>query len=109
LKDKRYSEGVVKERVWLGGAVDSFAEAEEVMARIGHMGVSDSSIWRRKEAWGEVFKAVEEREREEANTPAGFESFRQQVLGSAKRMGMGMDGTKVHIRQEGWKELKVGC
>jgi hypothetical protein len=25
------------------------------------------------------------------------------------RMGVGMDGTMVHIRDEGWKELKVGC
>jgi hypothetical protein len=25
------------------------------------------------------------------------------------RMGVGIDGAKIHIRQEGWKELKVGC
>jgi hypothetical protein len=24
-------------------------------------------------------------------------------------MGVSMDGSKVHIRDEGWKELKVGC
>lgn len=109
LKDKRYSEGVLKEMTWLSGAVDSFAEAEQVFMRIGHMSISDSSIWRRKEGWGERFKEVEEAEREKASTLGGANSFREQVLGSEKRMGVSMDGTMVHIRDEGWKELKVGC
>jgi hypothetical protein len=109
MKDKHYSEGVLKELVWLSGVIDSFAEAEEVMARVGHLPISDSSIWRRKERWGEQFKGIEEKEREKANTPSRSKAFRAQVLGSAQRMGVSMDGTKVHIRDEGWKELKVGC
>ena len=52
LKDKRRSEGVLKEMTWLSGAVHSFEEGEEVFARIGHLHISDSSIWRRKEKWG---------------------------------------------------------
>lgn len=52
LKDKHYSAGVLKELVWLGGVLDSFAKAEEVMRRIGHLPISDSSVWRRKEEWG---------------------------------------------------------
>jgi hypothetical protein len=109
LKDKRRSEGVLKEMIWLSGAVHSFEEAEEVFARIGHLHISDSSIWRRKEAWGEQFKEVEEARRKKANTLGSANSFREQVLGSEKRMGVSMDGTMVHILHEGWKELKVGC
>jgi hypothetical protein len=109
LKDKRISEGVLKEMAWLSGAVHSFAEAEEVFARIGHLHTSDSSIWRRKETWGEQFKQVEDIEREKANAIASMNSFRERVLGSEKRMGVSMDGTMVHILDEGWKELKVGC
>jgi hypothetical protein len=109
LKDKRYSEGVFKEMTWLSGAVDSFAEAEQVFLRIGHLSISDSSIWRRKEEWGERFKEVEEAERKKANTLGSANRFREQVLGSEKRIGVSMDGTMVHIRDEGWKELKVGC
>ena len=109
LKDKRYSEGVLKEMTWLSGAVDSFAEAEQVFLRIGHLSISDSSIWRRKEEWGKRFKQVEETERKKANTLGSANRFREQVLGSEKRMGVSMDGTMVHIRDEGWKELKVGC
>ncbi len=94
---------------WLSGAVHSFEEAEEVFARIGHLWISDSSIWRRKEVWGEQFKQIEEAEREKANTLGSVNSFREQVLGSEKRLGVSMDGTTVHILNEGWKELKVGC
>lgn len=94
---------------WLSGEVDSFEEAERVFARIGHLSISDSSIWRRKETWGERFKQVEEAERERANTLGSANSFREQVLGSEKRIGVSMDGTMVYIRDEGWKELKVGC
>lgn len=109
LQDKRYSAGVLKEMVWLGGVVDSFAEAEAVFERIGHLTISDSSLWRRKETWGVVFKAIEDAEREKANTLSRANEFRGRVLGSEQRIGVSMDGTMVHIRGEGWKELKVGC
>jgi len=109
LRDKRYSEGVLKEMVWLSGAANSFAKAQETFERIGHLAVSESSIWRRKEEWGQQFKKQEEVEREKANTWSSASAFRERVLGSDKRMGVSMDGSMVHIRQEGWKELKVGC
>jgi dihydroneopterin aldolase len=109
LEDKHYSAGIVKEMVWLSGVMGSFAKAEAVFERIGHMPISDSSIWRRKEKWGEAFKAIEEAEREKANTPSRASEFRERVLGSGKRLGVSMDGSMVHIRDEGWKELKVGC
>jgi hypothetical protein len=79
------------------------------MLRIGHLFISDSSIWRRKEEWGTRFQEVEEEERVRANTVGSAEMFRARVLGGQKRVAVSMDGTMVGIRQEGWKELKVGC
>ena len=109
LKDKRYSAGVLKEMVWVSGAMGSFAHAEEVFERVGRIMISDSSIWRRKEVWGTRFSEVEEREREQATIPARARTFQEQALGSDKRIGISMDGTMVHIIDEGYKELKVGC
>jgi hypothetical protein len=109
LRDRHYSPGVLKEMVWLSGVVVSFEEAEKVFRRIGHISVSDSSIWRRKEVWGERFKAMEEAQRQKANTLSSAQVFREEVLEGQKRLGVSMDGTMVHIVDEGWKELKVGC
>jgi hypothetical protein len=89
--------------------VDSFAEAESIFERIGHLSMSDSSIWRRKEARGERFKEIEEAQRKKGNAVSSANLFRQGVLGSEKRVGVSMDGTMVYILNEGWKELKVGC
>lgn len=109
MRDRHYSPGVLKEMVWLSGVMGSFEKAEEVFQRMGHMSISDSSIWRRKEVWGERFKALEEAQREKASTLASAQQFREKLLGSQKRLGVSMDGTMVHIVDEGWKELKVGC
>lgn len=95
--------------VWLSSTEKSFEHAEDVMRRIGHIEVSDSSIWRRKETWGERFKEVESAQLVRANTLGSAEAFRARLLGSKQRLGVSMDGVMVHIRKEGWKELKVGC
>jgi hypothetical protein len=80
-----------------------------VFERIGHLAISSSSIWRRKEAWGEQFQALESAQQEEANVFSRASQFRARALGSQRRLGVSMDGTMVYIRDEGWKELKVGC
>jgi hypothetical protein len=95
--------------VWVSGKANSYRAGEEVFQRIGHLTVSDSSIWRRAEKWGEVTKSEEEKRREKANSLPKREHFRRQVQSGPRRMGVGMDGTMVHIREEGWKELKAGC
>jgi hypothetical protein len=100
---------VLREIVWVNGRADSFAAAEETLKRIGHLTVSDSSVWRRVEEWGAVLKEQEEARREKANTLPKRDQIRRQMQGGAQRVGVSMDGTKVRLRKEGWKELKVGC
>jgi hypothetical protein len=106
---QRYSPGLEKEMVRLSGEEKSLVHAEEVIERVGHLSISDSSIWRRKERWGARFLEVEEAERERANVLGSAEAFQACVRGSKQRLGVSMDGTMVHLRKEGWKELKVGC
>lgn len=111
LRDPRFSESVLREMVWVSGQVSSYAAGEEVLQRIGHLTVSDSSIWRHVERWGKVIQSQEEARREKAHALPKREhaDFRRQVHRGPRRMGVSMDGTMVHIREEGWKELKVGC
>ncbi len=52
LWDKHWSPELSKQMVWLSGVSPSYEKAEEVLARIGGLTVSDSSIWRQVERWG---------------------------------------------------------
>jgi hypothetical protein len=109
LWERHWSEGIAKEAVWLSGVVGSFEEAEAVFKRVGHVSISDSSVWRRVETWGEGFKALEaERQQQAMSQPRG-KACEGRATPSRGRMGVSMDGSKIHIRDEGWKELKVGC
>jgi hypothetical protein len=108
LWEQRWSAGLAKEAVWLSGTQPSFEQAEETLARIGHVTMSDSSIWRRVKVWGKQFAQLE-KEQQEAAEAATQVRGRGIPAKSKERLGVGIDGAKIHIRQEGWKELKVGC
>jgi hypothetical protein len=109
LRDKHYSEGVLKEMVWVSGVVGSYEKAEAMFKRVGHLTISDSNVWRRVQEWGEEFKAVEDAQRERAHTLPYRNDANRGMEETVGRMGVSMDGGMVHIRDEGWKELKVGC
>ena len=71
------------------------------------MEISQSSVWRRVDRWGRQLQALEALQQAKAygfEEPENLDPNR-----SLGRMGTAMDGTMVHIRTEGWKELKVGC
>jgi hypothetical protein len=94
--------------VWLSGLIE-FEPAAEVFDRVGQVVISDSSIWRRTKKWGEHFQALEALGRASATAlPTRDELILGEKRGSGD-MGVAMDGATVNLRQEGWKELKVGC
>lgn len=95
-----YSPELKRQMVWLSGLLP-YAQAEAVMARIGKRTISDSSLWRTVERQGHRLTA-EERSTEPVAAPAGSD----QAWDWGKMLSM--DGGMVNIRQEGWKELKVG-
>jgi hypothetical protein len=55
LWEKNWSEGLAKEAVWLSEAMSSFERAEEALAPIGRISMSDSTVWQRVDKWGEQF------------------------------------------------------
>lgn len=108
LGETVWSEGVRREAVWLSGAVPSYALAEEILRRVGQIEVSQSSIWRCTQEAGAQFQALEEAERERATALPVRGSAPPRTAEAGPRMGVSMDGASIHIRQEGWKELKLG-
>lgn len=76
------------------------------MQEIGQIRMSSTSTWRRVEKWGKRMQAIETLQQVKAYD---FEEpIKIDPNKSIGRMGAAMDGTMIHIREEGWKELKVG-
>ncbi len=76
------------------------------MQEIGQIRMSSTSTWRRVEKWGKRMQAIETLQQVKAydfEEPVEIDPNK-----SIGRMGAAMDGTMIHIREEGWKELKVG-
>jgi len=94
--------------VWLGGIVD-YRTAEEILAKVGQVSASDSSIRRQVQRWGTHFQAVAEREQIRATVWPGRWGAPSRETREKGRMGVAMDGAKVYILGEKWKELKIGC
>ncbi len=86
-----------------------FEQAEKILREIGQVNISRCSIWQRSQVWGAQFKAREEAERVKANALPEQWQPPSRAVEPDRRMGVAMDGLMVHIRQEGWKELKAAA
>jgi hypothetical protein len=107
LTHRGWSESVSELAVWVGGQV-SFGVAAELLERVGNLKLSASSIWREVQEWGQVLVELEEKERQRANATPGREEIIAGTPVSQQRKGVAIDGWMINIRDEGWKEVKLG-
>lgn len=93
--------------VWLAASVPSYAAAAEVFERIARRAVPASSIWAETQVQGERMKDYLQQEQAAVGVervvlpPAGADHDRP--------LGVSLDGGKINIRGEGWKEFKAGA
>ena len=106
--DAHLSEGLAKQVLWLLGLLPD-DQVERVMQRVAGLALSDSSIWRRGVTWGERLRAVTEAEAALAQALPRAGVVQRGESHSGPRMGVSMDGTMLHLRDEGFKELKIGA
>jgi hypothetical protein len=94
---------VVKQAVWLSG-LTSYEQAGEILRKIGGVEISSKSVWRCVEKWGSKLEQVEGLQMVKAY------DYEREIdrNRSLEPMGAAMDGMMVNIREEGWKEMKVG-
>lgn len=83
--------------------------AEAILAKLGGITFSDTSVWRRVQTWGAKFKAWEAVRQATATALPQRGTTGPGAVPLSKRMGVGMDGVMIPLRTEGYKELKVGC
>lgn len=83
----------------------SFEDAAEILEQVGGIQLSDSTAWRTTQQYGGQFKKQEEAQASVAqHQPVETMSTVREA-----RLGAAMDGAIIYVREEGWKELKVGC
>jgi hypothetical protein len=107
LWGQRWSERLAKQAVWLLGQVTG-TTAETILREIGGLAVSDSSLWRRLDTWGERIKAQEMLRSASAIQPPTRSEIQPGETHTSTDMGVALDGAMINVRAEGWKELKVG-
>jgi hypothetical protein len=100
-----FTRGVACQMVWLSGLLP-YEQCEAVFAEIGEQWLSASSIWRQTQKHGQRLLEHVEDQREQV-------SVERIQLPDPKhdhdqRKGVSMDGGMVNIRDDGWRELKVG-
>lgn len=98
----------MKRAVWLSGLLP-FAQVAEVLAVVGRVDISASSVWRQVQLWGVGFQQEQEEARVRANVVAGPRAVVEGRNEDGQRLAVGLDGGMINIRGEGWKEVKVGC
>jgi len=105
LAESVYSPERAKQMVWLA-ASRSYAEAAETFERIARRAVPASTIWQETQRQGERLKGYVAQQQAQVAVervvlpPAGQDHHQP--------LGVSLDGGKMHVRGEGWKEFKVG-
>ena len=92
--------------VWLSGLLP-YDQCEQVLARIGERYVSDSSIWRQTQRYGARMEAEVEHQRQQVSVERI--QFPDACHDHDQCKALSMDGGMMNIRDEGWRELKVGA
>lgn len=94
--------------VWLSG-LRNFGQAAEILGELAQVPISPKSVWRLAQRWGQRAQAEDALERAAANATPDRQQIVPGEATSQERLAVALDGSMVHIRGEGWKELKVGC
>src|SRR5512136_2556819 len=106
--DAHWSEGVARLVVWLSGQA-TFGAAADILAEVGHIQVSTSTVWRQARRWGEALKTLEQHQADQVDHLPSREEIAPGEAKRTDRLGVAMDGAKLYVLGEGWKEFTGGC
>lgn len=100
-----FSTELSKQVVWVSGQVP-FADASALLQRLAQVWVAPTTIWEQVQRHGQRLQTALERQRAQV----GLERTRWQHWRYEPMMyrSISLDGGMVHLRGEGWKEMKVG-
>ncbi len=105
LTNSAYSAGLRRQMVWLSGLLP-YAQVEQVFARLTGQMIPDASVWVEAQRAGQRFGESMAQQRQQVSLERTQWEHRR--YDPRARKSVSLDGGMVHIRDEGWKELKVG-
>lgn len=91
--------------MWLGGLLP-FESASLAFERFTGYAVPQTTLWEQAQRHGERLYTYEEQRREQVNIERL--QWNHQDYDPLAYRSVSLDGGMIHIRQEGWKEMKVG-
>ena len=100
-----FTKEVARQMVWLSGLLP-YEQCEAVFAEIGERWLSASSIWRQTQKHGHRLLGYVEDQRDQVSVERI--QLPDEKHDHDQRKGVSMDGGMVNIRDEGWREMKVG-
>ena len=100
-----YSSQFAYQVVWLSGHVP-FAVVSQIFAQLTQRSIGSTTIWEQTQGHGE--RLVAHQEGQERQTRVERTRWNQQDYDPFSKRCLSIDGGMIHIRQEGWKEFKVG-
>ena len=105
IRDEGLSVELRKQVVWLGGMMP-FAQASQVFNKLAHLSIPATTLWEHSRKAGKrLWQCAKHHEQH-----VGIErtQWEHQRYDPRLYRSISMDGGMVHIRGEGWKEMKVG-
>jgi hypothetical protein len=106
LNRSAYSLGLARQMVWLSAWLP-YGQCEQVFARIGERLIPASSIWRQTQRHGR--RLADYVTHQQAQVSLELVKLPDAVHDHHQRKGVTLDGGMVNVRQQGWRELKVGA
>ena len=100
-----YSSGLRQQMVWLSGLLP-YAQVEPVFERLTGQLIPDASIWVEAHRAGQ--RLCEQVAQQRQHVSVDRTQWEHHRYDPRARQSVAFDGGMVHIRKEGWKELKVG-
>ena len=105
LEQGSLSPALAREVVWLSGLV-TYAKVNQVLQRVGNYCLPSTTVWEQVQQQGE--RLLTEQRRQQSQVSLERTQWEQARYDSQLRKSVSLDGGMVNIRDEGWKELKVG-
>lgn len=105
LAREGFSTELSKQIVWLSGLM-TFAQVSEVLQQVGQVYVPATTVWEQVNWHGQRLQDSVQRQREQVSVERT--RWEQRHYDAHLYRSIALDGGMVHLRGEGWKEMKVG-